>query len=68
MEEVAKVVTFYDDETEAEMVLLSVSQETGLCKCLYESAHENLAVRVARHRDRVRPVNDAAREMLKLLS
>lgn len=63
MEEVAKVLTFYDDESEAVMVLLSVSAE-GLCKCLYENAHENLAVRVGRHRDRVKPVNEAARQML----
>ena len=60
-------MTFYDDESEAEMVLLSVS-DSGLCKCLYENAHENVAVRVARHRDRVRPMNDAARAMLKLPS
>ena len=62
--EAAKVVTFYDEDSEAEMELLSVS-DTGLCKCLYKNAHENVEVRVARHRKRVRPVNDAAREMLK---
>lgn len=46
------------------MELLSVS-ETGLCKCLYKNAHEDVEVRVARHRNRVKPLNDAAREMLK---
>lgn len=62
----ARVLTFYDDESEAEMELISVSA-TGLCKCLYRNAHENVEVRVARHRNRVRPLNDAAREMLGLI-
>lgn len=62
--EVARVLTFYDDESDAAMELVSVS-ETGLCKCIYRNAHEDMEVRVARHRNRVRPLNDAAREMLK---
>ena len=64
IDEKAKVMTFYDDESEAEMELISVS-DTGLCKCLYKNAHEQIEVKVARHRDRLRPLNDAAREMLK---
>lgn len=62
--EVARVITFYDEESEAEMELVSVSA-TGLCKCIYRNAHEHMEVRVARHRTRLRALNDVAREMLK---
>jgi hypothetical protein len=62
--EPAKVLTFLDDDSEGEMTLLSVD-ENGVCKCLYENEHEDISVRVARRRKHVRPMNDAAREMLK---
>lgn len=61
--DVAKVITFYDEESEAEMVLLSISPE-GKCKCLYESASEVISVRVTRSLHRVRPVNETARRMI----
>lgn len=58
------VSSFYDEDRDCIMVLLSVN-ENGLCKCLYNNAHEGTTVRVARHRDRVMPLNAKAREMLK---
>ena len=63
VKEAAQVETFYDEDSSTTMELLSVAPG-GLCKCLYRNAHEGIEVRVARHRNRVRPLNDAAREML----
>jgi hypothetical protein len=64
MTEPAKVLTFIDDDSEGEMTLLSVD-DNGMCKCLYENEHQVISVRVSRRRKHVRPLNDAAREMLK---
>jgi hypothetical protein len=61
-QETAKVSTFYDDEGSCEMELLSVSA-SGLCKVRFKDGE--MDVTVARHKARVRPLNDAAREMLK---
>ena len=55
------VSTFYDDQGSCEMELLSVSP-TGLCKVRYTG--EGMDITLARHRERVRPLNDAARALL----
>ena len=60
--EVAKVETFYDDESACEMELISINAN-GLCKVRYVTY--DMDVTVARHKNRVRPLNNAAREMLK---
>lgn len=66
--EIAKVITFYDADAECEMELVSVSHDTGLCKCVYRGAHEGIdKVTVARHRNRLRPLNDKAKDMLKVI-
>lgn len=57
MDEQPIVVTFYDDDPHVEAVLLSVGN-TGLCKVQYGGKI------VVRHRDRVTPLNDKAKEML----
>lgn len=62
--EIARVITFFDDENDAEMELVSVSPTSGLCKCVYRSDSELGEVTVARHRDRVRALNDAAKTLL----
>lgn len=61
MSEPARVSTFYDDDGDCEMELLSVNP-SGLCKVRYTG--ESMDLTLARHRQRVRPLNDAARAML----
>jgi hypothetical protein len=49
--------TFYDEDTNIEVKIISVSK-TGLCKVQYGKRV------LARHKDRLVPLNEAARELL----
>ncbi len=52
--------TFLDDQSNVTVEILSVSSSTSLCKCRTEDGKV-----IARHKARLTPLNDAAKDLLK---
>ncbi len=63
MAEQALATTFYDDETMT-VEIMTPPSSTGLCRVRMNDGAGSYMT-IARHVDRLTPINDAAKELLK---